>query len=145
MKLFIIILLINCVYLFGDNLGKRITKKQLRGMYKQELERFMSDLFVKTFDDIYDKIIGYAKIGKYEYQFTIMCEEIQNSNCEMNKGHELWLQKNGDQGNVIKNAKPYITIEKYKTNLIDALHKTFPDTNITTINKNCCEYHIVQW
>ena len=39
MKLFIIILLINCAYLFGE----RLYKYQLRGMYKQVFDELLDE------------------------------------------------------------------------------------------------------
>ena len=52
MKLFIIILLINCAYLFGE----RVYKYQLRGMYKQELDRLIEEALQGEFNTIYNKM-----------------------------------------------------------------------------------------
>jgi len=145
MNLFIIILLITYMnlFVFSDKSGDVRYKSKLRGMYKEELERLVQESLVNTFESIYDKILEYAKEGKNEYDFTIMCEGLPNSNCEILNGHQYWLQHYPN--NVITKAKSYITIEKYTTNSIDALHRTFPDSNITKIYKNCCDYHIIKW
>jgi hypothetical protein len=37
-------------------MGARITKNQLRGMHKKELERLLQESFVTTFDSIYHQI-----------------------------------------------------------------------------------------
>jgi hypothetical protein len=145
MKLFIILLLIHCVKSFGDNFGERFTKNQLRGMRKEYLEGLIKDSFVKTFDNLYHQIIESAILGKNEYHFTIMCEEVKNSNCEIQNGHQVWSQNNNNNNNVITTAKPYITIEQYTTNVIHALKQTFLDSNITKINKNCCDYYTIKW
>jgi hypothetical protein len=143
MKLFTIILLIQCINLFGDKMGARITKKQLRGARKEYLEGLIRESFVKTFDSLYDKIIECAKSGETEYQFTIMCKELPNNNCEIENGHQAWARVHSDS--IVVYAKPYIIIEQYTTNVIQALKQTFIDSNITKINKNCCDYYSIQW
>jgi hypothetical protein len=139
MKLFIVILLINFAYLFGDKFGNRIHKKNLRGMHKEYREGLSLKMFEITFDNIFDKIIESAKLGQNEYRFTIMCHPLeysQNTDCEIH--------------NILKNKEwsrdhPYITNKQFATNIINALHQTFPDSNITQIYKNCCDYNIIEW
>ena len=143
MKLFIIILLIHCVKLFGDKMGARITKTQLRGERKAYLEGLIQESFIETFDSLYDKIIEHARLGENEYQFTIMCRELPHNECEIENGHQAWARVHSD--NIIVYAKPYITIEQYTTNVINALKQTFLDSNITKINKNCCDYYTIKW
>jgi hypothetical protein len=143
MKLFIIILLIHCVNSFGDNFGAKITKTQLRGMRKEYFERLIKESFVNTFDSIYAKIIESATLGKNEYHFTIMCKELPNNNCEIHNGHQAWAQDY--PSNIVVTSKQYITIEQYITNVINALKQTFLDSNITKINKNCCDYYTIKW
>lgn len=148
MKLFIIIiiLLIHFSKSFGDDFekfDKRITKNQLRGMHKEHLEGLIKESFVKTFDSLYDKIIECAKLEKNEYHFTIMCKELPNNNCEIHNGHQVWAKDY--PYNIVVTSKPYITIEQYTTNVINALKQTFLDSNITKINKNCCDYYTIKW
>jgi len=143
MNLIIVILLINCLHLFGDPMGGRINKNQLRGMHKKYLEKLLQESFVTTFDSIYQQIIDSATLGKNEYQFTIMCRELPNSKCDMHNGHEDW--KKEYPNNIISTTNSYITIEQYTTNVINALKQTFLDSNITKFSKNCCNYHIIQW
>ena len=143
MKLFIIILLVHCVKLFGDKMGARITKTQLRGARKDYLEGLIKESFINTFDSLYDKIIECAKSGENEYHFTIMCTELTNNNCEIDNGHQAWARAHTN--NIVDYAKPYITIEQYTTNVINALKQTFLDSNITKINKNCCDYYTIKW
>lgn len=147
MKLFIIIILvINCLKSFGDDFekfDKRITKNQLRGMRKEHLEGLIRESFVKTFGNLYDKIIECAKLGKNEYYFTIMCNEVKNNNCEIQNGHQVWAQNY--PYNIVVTSKPYITIEQYTINVINALKQTFLDSNITKIYKNCCDYYSIKW
>ena len=69
MKLFIVILLMNFAYLFGET----ISKHQLRGMHKEYQERIIQEKFKTIFDSLYNQIIEMAMMGKNEYQFTIMC------------------------------------------------------------------------
>lgn len=146
MKLFIIILLIHCVKLFGDKMGTRITKKQLRGAHKEYLEALIQDSITKTFDSIYDNIINLAKLGETEYQFTIMCKELTNTKCGgIQDGHQAWVRMHSHIDNIVEYAKPYITIEQYTTNVMNALHQTFIDSNITKINDNCCDIYIIKW
>jgi hypothetical protein len=138
MNLFIVILLIKLTNLLGDNFGKRISKHLLRGAYKEDRERQTLKWVEITFDNIFDKIIESAKNGKNEYQFTIMCYplEYSNADCEIrNIGeHKEW---NRDH--------PFITKKQFRTNVIDSLHQTFPDSNFTQTYKNCCEYHTIKW
>ena len=136
MKLFIVILLINFVYLFGDKFGSRIHKKQLRGMHKEYHEDLLQQTFVTTFDNVYNQITDHAKMGQNEYRFSIMCHDSQITDCEIhniNKNRE-WSRDH-----------PYITNKQFATNIINALHQTFPDSNITQIYKNCCDYNIIEW
>jgi hypothetical protein len=143
MKLFIVILLLHCAKSFGDNFGAKITKQQLRGMRKEHIEGVIKESFIKTFDSLYYKIIECAKLGETEYQFTIMCESHTHRNCEIQNGHQVWSQNNPN--NIITTSKPYITIEQYTTNVINALHQTFIESNITKTYKNCCDYYTITW
>jgi hypothetical protein len=72
MKLYILIFLIICINLFADKFDARLTKNQLRNMYKEELERLILESFVKTFDSIYDKIIECEKLGKMN-TISLLC------------------------------------------------------------------------
>jgi hypothetical protein len=139
MNLFIVILLIKLTNLLGDNFGKRISKHLLRGAYKEDRERQTLKWVEITFDNIFDKIIESAKTGKNEYQFTIACYPLEyssNEHCEIrNIGeHKEWNRDN-----------PFITKKQFRTNVIDSLHQTFPDSNFTQTYKNCCEYHTIKW
>ena len=143
MKLFIIIiLLINCAYLFGE----RIYKYQLRGMYKQELDRLIDEALQGEFLTIYDKIIERATNGVNEYEFTIMCEQsnyIDDSLCENYNGYKRWIQNRPK--NIISMSKSYITREVFTTTIIDMLNYTFPDSKISKLHKNCCDYYQIEW
>ena len=144
MKLFIVILIINWfMFVVSDNFDARISKTQLRGMYKEELEKVIQDSFITMFDSLFAQIINHAKIGKDEYQFTIMCKELKNNDCKIQNGHQYWAEEN--RNNIISNTNSYITLEQYTTNIITALQKSFPDSNITKIYKNCCNYHVIKW
>ena len=137
MKLLIIILLINCVYLFGDSFSHRLTKTQLRGMYKKELERIMNLWFIDSFDKIYNNVIETAKQGKNEIKFTLT--NIVPGDVNYIKLRDLQIIR-------IPEVNPSdINITKYTTNLIDALHTTFTDSDFTTIHKNGFEHHIIEW
>ena len=142
MKLFIIILLINCAYLFGE----RIYKYQLRGMYKQELDRLIEEALHGEFLTIYDKIIERATNGVNEYEFTIMCEQsnyIDDSLCENYNGYKLWIQNNPK--NIVSMSKSYVTREVFTTTIIDMLNYTFPDSKISKLHKYCCDYYQIEW
>ena len=149
MKLFIVILIINWfMFVVSDNFGARISKTQLRGMYKEELERSIQDSFVTMFDSLFGQIIDHAKMGKDEFQFTIMCKElrinaVRNTDCKIQNGHQYWAEEH--RNNIISNTNSYITLEQYTTNIITALQESFPDSNITKIYKNCCNYHVIKW
>ena len=138
MNLFIVILLIKLTSLFGDKFGSRISNHLLRGAYKEERERQSLKWYEMTFDNIFDKIIESAKTGKNEYQFTITCYplEYSNADCEI---HNIMQNKEWNHDN------PYITKNQFRTNVIDALHQSFPDSNFTKTYKNCCEYHTIKW
>ncbi len=135
MKLLIIILLINCVYLFGDSFSHHLTKTQLRGMYKKELERIMNLWFIDSFDKIHNYVIETAKQGQNEFKFTLIYIGPRDFNCMI--GYHTFQ---------IPAINPsHINITQYTTNLIDSLHTTFTDSNFTTIHKNGCEHHIIEW
>ena len=140
MNLFIIILLMNCVYLFGE----KIYKNQLRGMYEEELSRILVEEFTSRIDSIQDKIIERAKNGVNEYQFTIMCRKLQNyPNCDYYDGHKEWLRSYPNS--ILSISKTFTTREEFTTSLITALQNIFPDTNITKLYKNCCDYYKIEW
>lgn len=142
MKLFIIILLINCAYLFSD----RVYKYQLRGMYKQELDRLIEEALQGEFNTIYNKIIDLATNGVNEYEFTIMCEQStysEDSYCEIYNGYKRWIQNHPK--NIISMSKSYVTREVFTTTIIDMLNYTFPDSKISKLHKNCCDYYQIEW
>jgi len=172
MKLFVVILFINYVNLFvfgstefieklGQDIMKteinppdikfqilhkldsRISNKQLRGMYKEEFERTKLQLFVNEFNILYDQIIITAKQGINEHNFTIMCSQYtlnRNNDCLPNNGNLHWSRY--FPNNIMVTTT---IIEKYATDMIDALHTTFPDSNITKTYKNCCDYYTIEW
>ena len=135
MKLFIVILLMNFTYLFGEPLFKH----QLRGAHKEYQERIIKEKFNKIFDSLYNQIIEMAMMGKNEYQFTIMCyplEHLSNDDCEI---RDIEERKNWSQ------THPFITMKQFRTNVLDALQNSFPDSNFTKTYKNCCEHHSIKW
>ena len=140
MNLFIVILLMNFVHLFGDKLGERVwvSKHLLRGAYKEEREKQSLRMFEFTFDNIFDKIIESAKTGKNEYQFTIICYplEYSNADCEIHNimQHKEWTREH-----------PFITKKQFRTNVLDALQNSFTDSNFTKTYKNCCEHYSIEW
>ncbi len=140
MKLFIIILLTNCVYLLCDKLGYKMTKTQLRGMYKKELERIMQLWFTESFNNVFNNIIESAKQGKKDFQFKVVCSEGNNRDCKREDGYYDTLQLPQ-----ISPSNVNINIKNYVTKLIDKLHETFPDSNFTTIHNKCCDYHKIEW
>jgi hypothetical protein len=140
MKLFIIVLLVNLVCLFGDKLGYKMTKTQLRGMYKKELERIMQGWFTDSFNNVFDDIIATAKQGKHEYRFNVVCSECTNHNCNRVDGMYLTLRIPQ-----ITPSNVNINTTNYVTNLMDKLHETFPDSNFTMVQNNYCEHHKIEW
>ena len=140
MNLFIIILLMNCVYLFGE----KIYKQQLRGMYEEELSKILLEEFTTTIVSIQNKIIERAKSGINEYQFTIMCKKRDEPrNCDYYDGHKEWLQKN--PFSILSISKSYTTREEITTSIIDVVQDIFPDANITKSYNNCCDYYQIEW
>jgi outer membrane protein assembly factor BamD (BamD/ComL family) len=142
MNLFIIILLTNCAYL----LSERVYKAQLRGLYKQELDRLVDEEVQNTFVSIYNKIIDLATNGVNEYAFTIMCEQsnyIDDSYCENYNGYKRWIQNHPN--NIVSKPKSYVTREVFTTTIIEMLNYTFPDSNISKLHKYCCDYYQIEW
>ena len=134
MNLFIVILLMNFVHLFGEP----IYKHQLRGAHKEYQERIIKEKFKTTFDSLYKQIIEMAMMGKNEYQFTIMCYplEYSNADCEI---HNIMQHKEWNRD------YPFITKKQLRTNVLDALQNSFPDSNFTKTYKNCCEHYSIEW
>ena len=149
MKLFIIILLINCAYLFGE----RLYKYQLRGMHKQMLDELYDEAIQNKFVSIYDKIMERAIDGINEYSFTIMCEQVSDKydksiysleECDgVYNGYKRWIQNHPN--NIVSMTKSYVTREVFTTNIIDMLNYSFPDSKISKLHKNCCDYYQIEW
>ena len=140
MKIFIIVLLINFVCLFGDKLGYKMTKTQLRGMYKKELERIMQSWFTDSFNNVFNNIVESAKQGKNEFQFNVVCIGRSYNICNKENGYYTTIMLPH-----ITPSNVNINITKYATNLIDKLRETFPDSNFTSVYNNCCEHHKIEW
>ena len=134
MKLFIVILLMNFIYLFGEP----IYKHQLRGAHKEYQERIIKEKFKTIFDRLYNQIIETAMMGQNECTFTIMCQEEYSSNdhCEYT---------NSQKRKVWTSEHPFITKKQFITNVLDALQNSFPDSNFTKTYKNCCEHYSIEW
>ena len=149
MKLFIIILLINCAYLFGE----RLYNYQLRGMHKQMLDELYDEAIQNKFVSIYDKIMERAIDGINEYSFTIMCEQVSDKydksiysleECDgVYNGYKRWIQNHPN--NIVSITKSYVTREVFTTNIIDMLNYSFPDSKISKLHKNCCDYYQIEW
>ena len=141
MKLFIIILLINCAYLFSE----QVYKYQLRGMYIQELDRLVDEALENTFVSIYNKIIDRAINGVNEYRFNIMCikSTYNEEDCDVYNGYKQWIQNHPK--NIVSMSKSYVTREVFTTTIIDMLNYTFPDSKISKLHKNCCDYYQIEW
>ena len=142
MKLFIVILIINCVHLFADIFGERVSKYQLRGMHKEELEKFIQKSIQEMVEMIYHKILQSARKGKNDCQFIIMCKDSTITNCKINNDHPL---NYNNPINIITTTNAYITFDQYTANITNHLEQIFPDSNITKIYKNCCDYLIIKW
>ena len=142
MKLFIIILLVNCVYLFGE----KIYKKQLRGMYEENLSRILHEEFTSTFNVIKNKVIERAMTGEYTYRFTIMCTKphVPQQTCDYYDGHKEWLKKN--PLSILSISNNYTTREQFTTSIIGLVQEEmFPDVNITKLYENCCDIYQIEW
>ena len=69
----------------------------------------------------------------------IMCyplEHLSNDDCEI---RDIEERKNWSQ------THPFITMKQFRTNVLDALQNSFPDSNFTKTYKNCCEHHSIKW
>ena len=132
MNLFIVILLMNVVHLFGEP----ILNHQLRGLHKEYQERLIQELFKTTFDSLHKQIIESAMVGQNECTFTIVCQENYSLNCEFanNEQHKFWSQNH-----------PFITLKQFRKNVLDALQNSFPDSNFTKTYKNCCGHYSIKW
>ena len=139
MNLFIIILLMNCVYLFGE----KIYKKQLRGMYEEELSKIFKEEIQSTIDGIIYDVIQTAKTGINEFQFTLMCNERDIQNCDYYDGHKEWLRRT--PSSILSIFKTYTTREEITTLIIVAVQDIFTDANITKSYKNCCDCYQLEW
>ena len=143
MKLLIVIFIINCVHLFGDILGDRVYKYQLRGIHQEELERLIRKSIEHTVERIYHKILESAIKGKNDCRFIIMCKETTIKNCKINNDYRDLSQNSPI--NIITTTNSYITFEQYTANVTNHLNQIFPDSNLTTIYNNCCDYLIITW
>ena len=143
MKLLIVIFIINCVHLFGDMFGDRISKHQLRGMHQEELERLIRESIEHTFQRVYHKILESAKKGKNDCRFIIMCKETSIKNCKINNDYQAWSFNHPI--NIITITNSYIIFEQYTANVTNRLNQRFLDIHLTTIHNNCCDYLTIKW
>ena len=141
MKLFLILQVVTWVCLFGKII---IHKNQLRGYYEKEKYRMIHNSIIGTYNSVYTSVLDYAKQGKTEYSFTIMCKEELMNRCQdqmknnNNICQDVWKQQHPN--NILDMYN--ITREVYTNNVITMLNETFPDS-ITTKYKNCCDYYII--
>ena len=146
MNLFIIILLTNCAYLLSRVYNEQVYKAQLRGLYKQELDRLIEEALQGEFLTIYNKIVEQATNGVNEYAFTIMCEQTNYEDsyyCESHNGYKLWIQNHPK--NIVSKSKSHVTREVFTTTIIEMLNYTFPDSKISKLHKYCCDYYQIEW
>jgi hypothetical protein len=141
MNLFIVILLMNCLHLFGE----KLYKKQLRGLYEENLSRILTEEFTLTFNGIKNNIIERAMTGENTYRFTIMCTQrhIPQQTCDYYDGHKEWLKSHPDS--VLSISKTYTTREQITTSIIGLVPDMFPDVNISKSYNNCCDIYQIEW
>ena len=138
MNLFaIIILLLNFVYLFGD---EQIYKIRLRGFCEQEESATLNNNINNAYKKIYNMVLEYAKQNKNKFQFTIMCTAVLVDHSPDNKDipscfvNKKWKEQNQN-----------IQIELYEQKVINKLNAIFPDSNITKLYRKCCNYYTISW
>ena len=140
----------NYLYKFGGSFDENGNTQQLRGMY---IEGIVDEIFT----NIYNGVIGSSIEGKTYGYFTIMCIKSPDPssngkynygddnpyNCDIYDGYQQWwirkIQRSG--GSIPK----YIQSEQIKTQVIEKLQTTFPDSNITKGNANCCDQYRITW
>lgn len=131
----------NCVHLFGE----KLYKKQLRGMYEENLSRILTEEFTSTFNGIKNNIIERAMNGENTYQFTLLCTKphIPQQTCDYYDGHKEWLKRHPDS--VLSISKTYTTREQITTSIIGLVPDMFPDVNISKSYNNCCDIYQIEW
>ena len=150
----VIIIGIIMIYELGIYTGKYyenpiVTNQHLRGM-------FVEGIADEIFTNIYDGVIGTESKGKNSGYFTIMCVTLSGIhiynynddnpyNCDIYDGYIQWwgLKSLKNGGDVI--IPDNIQKEKIIKNVLDKVHNTFQDSNITKDNKNCCDRYRITW
>ena len=154
-------IIITVIILIGvlSELGKYIDEDGNEILSSQNLRGMYIDIIVdEIFTNIYDSVITSAAKGKTTGSFTIMCIKSQDPNgakknyygddnsysCDNYDGYKLWWiyknRRNGDEP-LPKNDQS----EKIKMRVIKKIQTTFPDSNITSSYKNCCDQYKITW
>jgi hypothetical protein len=134
MNSIILLILFNIIVTFSQTLrgtveilNKQIIKKEVR----------------KMFNIVYWKTIEKVIQNKSNHTFTLYCEKQKPAENILNclDGYKLWKVNNNLHDIVIFN----ISIDLITANIINKIALEFSDANITTYNKNCCNYYNISW
>jgi hypothetical protein len=125
-----------------DGRNEIMFSHHLRGMYNEEKENYIEDMINLSYNGVYSAVIEKAKSGKNEYYFTLYCREKRVEPldyCIKYDGYQEWL--NSKDGILKYNIQP----TNVSIRIINKLKEVFPDSNIITHNKNCCDYYKIYW
>ena len=122
-----------------------MTKFNLRGLHQKEMNLQKHENKGELYRHLINEVEELAKMGETKCKFTLMCSTGgDTSNCEWNKenGHKLWLERQS-QYHFLKLL--HLSVEEFTNDIIGMLKETFPDSNFTSVEEKCCNYHTISW
>jgi hypothetical protein len=130
-----------------ENENEIIYANQLRGLQNERKNDIMTQAADILIKHIYYEVMNTATKGITTYHFNILCKSstIDNDDCKKYNGYKKWEENNEGQ-QLVSIMKEYnIQPNILRSQILAKLKNTFPDSNITTTNKNCCKHYVISW
>ncbi len=133
------------IYLLGFCYLIMIQGKTLRGSANDLVESIIIFHSKQMFNRVYWSVIDQVAKNQPIRPFTLYCtlknssKNLPYTNCT--DGYEQWKTKNYWHEMAVYNVE---TIQ-VQVDIMAQIAQTFSDANITTYNKNCCNYYNITW
>jgi hypothetical protein len=149
----LVLLMIGCALPQAAQPAQRqlvLSKINLRGLYEKQKNKEVGQCVRDGFHGLYERVLHSAKRGNNQLHFTIMCVQVTMKypsdrdkwNCTTYDGTKEWLRQANPSHPVIKYG---VSTQSYTENILSRLNATFPDSKLTTLRNNCCDYYMLKW